>query len=388
MSFQQQRAFPVLLGSGVRRISLAILAFALLIAVMHLRTYLMTRKIQAVLRGLNEIRLDQTSEDEINRVVPHLDSRDVQWHGESRRVYYAHISDEDDHWARFFFSHKFKAVAGWFGYRYLSFDAAAVVVQGKVVDVSYGLANQWIRPQYAGYAGYIVSARSVHGFWLERQYPFHVSSQADFSPRYRPSRFGSDLSVIYTADAPSSTTDRIFKLDLSCFWSPRGCNDSRQIAPIMWNDVDSIKRRTYDQLNSGKCPDSIVEGRLKYLPDLSVLLLEVTGSRRIEVNEEGARTEDWFTDYRVEEVLRGRSYSPSLKNVRFQRLISSVLDPTRMMANQIYPETKIGSQVLYFWNPGFASCRFIPATPSAVQLIRTTPPPVRKWEDEIPMGLQ
>jgi len=43
---------------------------------------------------------------------------------------------------------------------------------------------------------------------------------------------------------------------------------------------------------SEKCPNSIIEGRMRYLPDISVLLLEVTGSRRIDVNEEGGRAED------------------------------------------------------------------------------------------------
>jgi AraC-like DNA-binding protein len=52
---------------------------------------------------------------------------------------------------------------------------------------AYGLANEWVRPQYAGYTGYIVSARSVHGFWLRRQIPFEISSEDDESPQYRPS---------------------------------------------------------------------------------------------------------------------------------------------------------------------------------------------------------
>ncbi len=52
---------------------------------------------------------------------------------------------------------------------------------------AYGLANEWVRPQYAGYTGYIVSARSAHGFWLRRQIPFEISSEDDESPQYRPS---------------------------------------------------------------------------------------------------------------------------------------------------------------------------------------------------------
>jgi hypothetical protein len=83
---------------------------------------------------------------------------------------------------------------------------------------------------------------------------------------------------------------------------------------------------------------------MRYLPDVSVLLLEVTGSRRIEVNEEGGRVEDWLTDYKLKKAIRGKSFG-SWKNVRFQRTIPSPMDPTRQIANQIWPETKIGQEV-------------------------------------------
>jgi hypothetical protein len=125
---------------------------------------------------------------------------------------------------------------------------------------------------------------------------------------------------------------------------------------------------------------------MRYLPDVSVLLLEVTGSRRVEVNEEGGRAEDWFTDYALKEVIRGRNFG-SWKNVRFQRTIPSPADPTRQIANQIWPETKIGSQVLFFGGLGFDSCRFIPATQSALTIVRNTPVPTKRPEDQIPRGL-
>jgi hypothetical protein len=121
---------------------------------------------------------------------------------------------------------------------------------------------------------------------------------------------------------------------------------------------------------------------MRYLPDISVLLLEVTGSRRIEVNEEGDRAEDWFTDYQLKEVFRGSSHG-SWKNVRFRQTIPSPIDRTQTIANQIWPPTKIGSQVLFFGSLYFDSCRIIPATPSALEIIRKTPAPPRKPEDQI-----
>jgi len=117
-----------------------------------------------------------------------------------------------------------------------------------------------------------------------------------------------------------------------------------------------------------------------------VLLLEVTGSRRIEVNEEGGRGEDWFTDYKLKGVIRGKSFG-SWKNVRLRRTIPSPMNFTREIANQIWPPTKIGTQVLFFGNLYFDSCRFIPATPSALDIVHRTAMPPERPEDEIPSGL-
>jgi len=56
-----------------------------------------------------------------------------------------------------------------------------------------------------------------------------------------------------------------------------------------------------------------------------------------------AGLDDWFTDYKLKEVIRGQTFG-SWKNVRFQPTIPSPKDPTRQIANQIEPQTKIGSQ--------------------------------------------
>jgi hypothetical protein len=380
-----------LAARGARRTYVAILVFLLLItSVARLRSYFMVRKIQAVLHSLAEIRLGQTTEEQLTKMVPYLSKKDWATNGISHRIYYVQISNESDaqilgptiyglDWS----GH----LADWLGYRFISFDLSLLVQDGKVSQVEYGLANHWERPKYPGYTGYIVSARSVHGFWLPRQIGFGVSSVDDESPHYRPRGGENGLYVIYTADAPSNLTERAFLLKLGCFWSLRGCNDAREIAPALWQDAQAIQAATYQQLISGKCPDSIIEGRMRYLPDVTILLLQVTGSRRIEVNEEGGRAEDWFTDYSLREVIRGRSFG-SWKNVRSRPTIPSPDDPTRTIANQVWPPTKIGSQVLFFGNLNFYSCKIIPATPSAIEIVRDTPVPQKRPEDEVPMGLQ
>lgn len=387
-----------LTGRWARRTYLAIL-FLLLLATTaaRLRSYLTARKIQDVLHGLAEIRVDRTAEEQLTRTIPHLTQKSWEVDGISYRSYYMHISNESDRLSRIIIialnatrSEELmlclEHLAGWLGYRFMSFDTSVLVQDGKVVHVDYGLANQWARPQYAAYTGYIVSARSAHGFWLPHQMKFKVTSADDESPQYRPRGDENSLSVIYTSDASPELTARAFHLNLSCFWTWHRCNDAREIAPELWRDAKAVQTDTYQQLISEKCPDSIIEGRMRYLPDISVLLLEVTGSRRIEVNEEGDRAEDWFTDYTLKEVIRGRSFG-SWKNVRLRPTIPSPADPTRRVANQIWPPTKIGSQVLFFGNPGFDSCRFIPATPSALEIVRKTPLPLRRIEDQIPMGL-
>jgi hypothetical protein len=279
-----------LTGRLARRIYLAILLFALFLTTTgRLRSYFMARKIKGVLRGLAEVRIDETTEEQLTKVVPYLTHKDWEVGGISHRVFYAQISNESD--ARLlglaaYGLGRYGHLAGWLGYRFISFDARILVQDGKVSHAEYGLANGWERPQYPGYVGYIVSARSVHGFWLPHQVPFEVSSEDDESPQYRPRGGENGLYAIYTGDAPSQLTERAFRLNLSCFWSLRGCNDAREIAPALWQDVQAIQHATYQQLISENCPDSIIEGQMRYLPDITVLLLEVTGSRRVEVKEE------------------------------------------------------------------------------------------------------
>lgn len=387
-----------LTGRLARRIYVVILLFTVLLTtVARLRSYLMVRKVQAVLLGLEETRIDQTTEEQLTKIVPYLTQGDWKANGISHRAYYAHISNESDRFPRFIGVALNAAqseelvlwsehVLDWLGYRFMSFDAWVLLQDGKVSHVEYGVANQWVRPKYPAYVGYIVSARSVHGFWLPPQRGFEVSSADDESPQYHPRGDEKGLTAIYTSDAPPELTDRVFHLNLRCFWGFRGCDDAREIAPELWQDVQTIRAATYQQLISEKCPDSIIAGRMRYLPDISVLHLEITDSRRVEVNEEGDRAWDWFTDYKLKEVIRGQS-SGSWKNIRLRKAIPSPTDPRRIIANQIWPPTKIGTKVLFFGNIEFDSCRFIPATPSALEIVRNTPVPPRRSEDQIPWGL-
>lgn len=215
-------------GALARRIYVAILVLLLLITTAaRLRSYFMARTIQAVLQGLAEIRVDQTTEEQLKKMVPYLTLSEWNIGGVLHRGFYMSISNESLFLRLLNYGPDWSgSLANWLGYRFMSFGAGVLVEDGKVSQFSYGLANRPVRPQYAGYMGYIVSARSVHGFWLPRPMGFEVTSENDFSPQYRPSNDNKSLNVIYTNDAPPELTKRAFHLNLSCFWSLGGCDEA------------------------------------------------------------------------------------------------------------------------------------------------------------------
>jgi hypothetical protein len=96
-------------------------------------------------------------------MVPGLVRTNQDWQGE--HVYYLAISNESEWLMR----HLVFAVASewllhaldWLGYRYLYFEASAIVLDGKVSCVHYGIATKIEFPREVSY---IVSAKSVHGF--------------------------------------------------------------------------------------------------------------------------------------------------------------------------------------------------------------------------------
>jgi len=394
-----------LTGRWARRVYVIILSVLLIATTAaRLRSYLMARKIQAVLHGLSEIRIDQTTEEQLFRTVPYLrrgedwyrgnPPRGEDWEGGGntpRHWCYTEISNESD-WlmSRLLWRDTgLRQVAVWLGYRYMDFGASMLVENGKVSEVGYGLSKVPGRPKGATY---IVTAESIHGLW--KRQPVRITSEEDESPQYRIKQtefstmfFGREnyLRATYTNDAPPDLIKNAFRLNLSCFWSLQECGDAREIAPGLWQDAKSIQKAAYDRLTRGKCPDAIVEGRVRYLPDMSVSLLEVTGSGRVEVNEEGSSFGDQFTDYRLKEVIRGRDPGPQ-KGVHWRQVIPSPVDPMQTIGNQFSPPTKIGTQVLFFGTQ-FDSCRFIPATPSALEIVRKTPVAPKKREDEIQTGL-
>ena len=105
------RAFT---GRCAGRIYLAILLLLLLVtAAGRLRSYVMARRIEAVLRGFSEIRLDQTTEEQLTKTVPYLAQED--WTDRSGVLHHwlgVHISNESDLWLSWLIDLR----AEWLGY--------------------------------------------------------------------------------------------------------------------------------------------------------------------------------------------------------------------------------------------------------------------------------
>src|SRR6516164_3773064 len=84
-----------LTGRWARRIYIAIIFILLcLTTAARLRSYRMACRIQAVLHGLAEVRIDQTSEEQLLKTVPYLIRGERDWKaaGIEQHLYYTDVS--------------------------------------------------------------------------------------------------------------------------------------------------------------------------------------------------------------------------------------------------------------------------------------------------------
>lgn len=403
-------------GRLARRFYLALLLLLVVFSGgVRVRSYLLTRRIQVVLSGLDQLRVDATSEEQLLRTVPYLvrDPRDKLLGAHVHRGYRVSLSNEDDMWLAYRLRGFFRSlwplhqdlpgeipndkwaaldlpfkVVYVLGLRHLSFAAAVTVLDGTVSSTQYN-----IEPDvFLGWpVSYLVYARSAHGFWRDRGLPVPVYSNDDESPEYRfgyvagaPSRVDTYISVTYTPDASRKNVSHAFQVDLSCFWSLRGCDSVRQVVPLLWKDREAVMAATAARLSpKDPCPDRVLAGRVRSLPDLNVALLEVVSSREVEVNHEGDISREIATDYRLKETILGHTEGP-WTDIRYRQTVPWPQSPTGSVANPIgaaFP--KAGDRFLYFGGARFDSCRIVPATHSAEAAIRTSIPAPKRIEDDM-----
>ena len=320
----------VLTGRIACRVYVAIVVLLLIATIaFHIYSFVLTRRIEAVIAGLAKLRIDETTEDEVVRTVPYLirgkQDRQVGQPVEAgpvdqgvERVFYVTFSNDSSWMAFEKFAERFSRVentedeppkswiftaADLLGYRYVGFGAIVVLLDGKVSSIQYGIADKLGFPKALAD---IVSVRSAHAYWAPMRQGFGVSSTDDESPQFRAEGSDGHLTVSFTFDAPIELRSHAFHVDLNCFWSLFGCHQARQIAPLLWQDKIAIEAATLLRLKSNEpCPDRIFAGRARYLPDLNVLLLESTDVNGESANESGLGDDEIRARYKLIEVLRG-----------------------------------------------------------------------------------
>jgi hypothetical protein len=408
-----------LLGRRARLIYVAVLLLPIVLSIgLRVRNFLIARKIHAVLLGLEQVRVDQTTEAQLLRTVPYLVPSDPtrQMLAGGHDSYRVEISNSDYYygWTRWVpdlvlphrkadewlppFKDKGKLLKFPFnaayalGWRYLSFSAYVTLLNGTVSSTGYNLEPDVL----IGYPlSYFVVVRSAHGFSMNGgRRPVPVHSADDERPEYRFGQVAGEFSLLtgadysigvaYTADAPRDIVDHAFHVDLRCFWALHGCDSVRQVVPLLWRDRKTIEETTLARLRSADpCPDRILAGRVRYLLDLNVALLEVVNSRSEEINHEGDRSFEITTDYRLKEVIRGHPEGP-WTNIRTRSTIPSPSSNDGRIANPMgLPYLTPGDRFLYFSGATFDSCRVVRATPSAENAVRTAIPAPRRAEDDI-----
>jgi hypothetical protein len=403
-------------GRIPRRVCLAfVISILAVTTIVRIHSFVLTRRMERVIAGLSKLQIDQSTEKDVKRAVPQMVL--WQWDGKLKRTpetgeidlgieqgYSIAISNESG-WLRFgrlispvvsccvntrytkdgYENNWIMALTNLLGYRYVYFSASVVLLNGKVSSINYGIHDRLVFPRQIGA---LVAVKSTHSFWAPHQIGFEVTSMDDESPQFRVSKGEHDLGAAYTSDAPTELKAHAFQIVLTCFWGLRGCSTPRQIAPLLFEDAERIQKDAIARLRStDPCPARIVEGRSRYLPDVSVSLIESEGWRQEPANMEGSLGSRTVTDYKLIEALRG--FPPrSLKSIEVRSSIPFPGDYTKQLPNfgPQWPER--GKQILLFSNHHFDSCQLVPAVPEAIAAVRNTPPAPRRSEDELVSGLQ
>lgn len=414
---QFRRSFPMsswilrtFTGRIARRIYLVlVLAVLAASAAARIHTFVLTRRMEAVIVGLSKLEIDKSTEEDVKRTVPYLVR--WQWEGQLKRTpetgdidigfeqgYSVAISNEPS-WMRFGrlirpfsscclnttytkdgYEHSWiLTLTNLLGYRYVYFGASVVLLNGTVSRISFGVQDRLAFPRQVGM---ILDVKSTHSFWAPYRSGFEVTSADDESPQFRVRNGTSDLRVAYTFDAPADLVSHAFKVDLSCFWNIRGCLTPANIAPALAQDAERIQSAALARLKSTEpCPARIVSGRVRYLTDVSVSLIESEGWRHEPMNMEGSLRTRAVSDYKLIEVLRGFP-AQSLKSVETRPSVPFPGDYTKQLPNPGPKWPERGKQILLFSNHSFDSCQLVPAVPEAIAAVRNAKPTPKRMEDQ------
>ena len=351
----------------------------------------MVRKFQRVLSGLSHVQIDKTTEEELARSVPYLVRSAAETGNTSHveRYYYLVLSNEENWLRRKLYSGypgywlpqaRALKIAEWLGYRYANFYAQVLVIDGSVSRIQYEIAVEYTIPR--GSSDF-VSVRSAHGVW-DHEGPTVVTPADDESPQLQVSGDEKSLHVTYMFDAAPEQTSRAFDINLSCFWSFRSCRTASEIAPLLWQYKNEVEEKAAARLVSGEpCPSRILEGRVRYLPDLDVLLLDVEKvPDQLSVDEWGRLGKSRIA-YGLREIIRGSmGESQEAKKFTYYPEIRVSSDLSWPSANSLSRAPQLGDQVILFAGAQFQSCQIVLNTPSALSAVQKAVPNPWHKEDE------
>jgi len=345
-----------------------------------------------VLSGMSRIQIDKATEEELVRFVPYLvRSATEEKSGAHAGGYYYVVSSNGSDWLMhqlyfgnfgFWIPHaRALKIADWLGYRYISFYAQLFVIDGYVTRIRYEIVDE---ATIAGSYGDFISVQSAHGVWGKESATV-VTPADDENPQFRVSGDDNSLHVTYTFDAPPEQVSRAFDINLSCFWSFRGCRTARDVAPLLWQYKDEIQEKAFARLGSDEpCPDRVLAEREKYLPDLDVLLLDIV---RVPSQTSGygrAESGKSLIGYRLRQIiLASQGESHDAIKFRYNPEIRESSNITFRSANALSRVPQLGDRVLLFTGELFESCQMIRETPSALLAIQKAVPIPRRQEDEI-----
>jgi hypothetical protein len=395
-------------GRRARRLYLAVILLVVALSgVIRVRSFLLTRKIQAVISGLQQLRVDVSPEEAV-LALPYLPLQNRQQG--SVVTYAAQLSNRDDwYWINEYgsllwpfewpFDFEKPRVTKWqslsmplwaayvLGWRNISFEAHVTVVDRVVSSVQYAIEPD-VLVKFP--ADYMVAVRSVHALWGSAV-PVPIGDVDDEAPAYRfggragilTSQLGAGgaIGLAYTPDAPRDVVVHAFDARLRCFWDLFGCASARDVQPRLWQDREDVIRAAGSRVGSpNPCPDTMLAARARSLPDLVVELREVTDPRLAGATSPLAPAASSRPGYRLLETIRSSAGASHwfARHMSHNTYASGYL----WYKDAAAPSLKAGDRVLVFLGVDFQSCRVVPATPSAEAAIRTAPPAPRRPTDD------
>jgi len=103
----------------------------------------------------------------------------------------------------------------------------------------------------------------------------------------------------------------------------------------------------------------------------------------VRFSDEGIPDDLLVVDFELKEAIRGKPEGP-WTNFRFRQYIPSPVPLKGEIPNPFGGlNPKPGDRFLYFSGANFASCRIVPATPSAESAVRMAVPGPKRAEDDI-----